>query len=285
MVKNKKYLLGQYEKSMPSTLTWKEKLEWCKKFGFDYIEMSIDETDAKLARLDWSKEEIIELKRTMEECDVYINSICLSGHRKYPLGSHDEKTRERALEIMQKAVNLASALGVRNIQLAGYDVYYEEGDETTRNFFVENLKKSVEMAAQKGVMLGFETMETEFMDTTAKAMKYVNEVNSPYLNVYPDMGNCTNAAMKYGTDVFEDYRSGKGHLIACHLKEMLPGKYREVPFGTGQTDFLQGIKVMKELGVNMYVGEFWYVGQDNWEEDCMFANKFLRSYLDQVYTD
>ena len=283
MVKNRKYLLGQYEKSMPSNLTWKEKFEYCKKFDFDYIEMSIDETDAKLARLEWGNEEIIELKRTMEECNVYINSICLSGHRKSPLGSHDEATRNRALDIMQKAIDLASKLGVRNIQLAGYDVYYEEGDETTRHYFLDNLKKSVCMAAQKGIMLGFETMETEFMDTTAKAMKYVKEVDSPYLNVYPDMGNCTNAALKYNTDVFDDYRSGKGHIIACHLKEMLPGKYREVPFGTGQTDFENGIKVMKELGVAMYVGEFWYVGQENWEKDCAFASKYLRTYLDKIY--
>ena len=38
----KKYLLGQYEKSMPSNLTWEEKLTLNKEFGFDYLEISID---------------------------------------------------------------------------------------------------------------------------------------------------------------------------------------------------------------------------------------------------
>ena len=46
------------------------------------------------------------------------------------------------------------------------------------------------MAAKAGVMMGFETMETEFMNTVEKAMVYVNRVNSPYLNVYPDLGKC-----------------------------------------------------------------------------------------------
>jgi len=41
------------------------------------------------------------------------------------------------------------------------------------------------MAAKEGVQLGFETMETPFMDTTAKAMHYVDIVNSPYLGVIP----------------------------------------------------------------------------------------------------
>ena len=48
---NREYRLGLYEKSMPSTLTWVEKLTIAKKSGFDYLEISIDESDAKLARI------------------------------------------------------------------------------------------------------------------------------------------------------------------------------------------------------------------------------------------
>ncbi len=34
-----------------STLTWIEKLTIAKKSGFDYLEISIDESDAKLAKI------------------------------------------------------------------------------------------------------------------------------------------------------------------------------------------------------------------------------------------
>lgn len=34
---------------MPNTLTWKEKLEAAKEAGYDFVGISIDETDAKLA--------------------------------------------------------------------------------------------------------------------------------------------------------------------------------------------------------------------------------------------
>ena len=78
---NKEYYLGLYEKSMPNTLSWEEKLKVVKEAGFDYLEMSIDETEEKLARLDQSVDEI---EKAIEKTGVPIKSICLSGHRKYP---------------------------------------------------------------------------------------------------------------------------------------------------------------------------------------------------------
>ena len=64
-------------------------------------------------------------------------------------------------------------------------------------------------------------------------MEHVKRVDSPYLGVYPDIGNITNAAKTYGTDVLADLECGHGHLVAMHLKETVPGVFREVPFGAG----------------------------------------------------
>lgn len=53
----KHYQLGLYEKAMPGTLSWREKLKTAKRAGFDFVEISIDESDEKLARLDMSTAE------------------------------------------------------------------------------------------------------------------------------------------------------------------------------------------------------------------------------------
>ncbi|HIT73321.1 L-ribulose-5-phosphate 4-epimerase [Tyzzerella sp. An114] len=275
------FTLGLYEKSMPSSLTWKEKLSAAKEAGFDYVEISIDETDEKLARLDMSKEERLELVKTMYEVGVPIRSMCLSGHRKYPLGSNDPETCKRGMEIMEKAIELAEDLGIRIIQLAGYDVYYEESSKETVERFEENLIKATKMAAKAGVVMGFETMETEFMNTVEKAMKYVNIVNSVYLQVYPDIGNITNAAKTYGTDVLDDLKTGAGHIAAMHLKETVPGKFREIPFGTGHVDFEAAIKTAWDLGVRKYVTEFWYVGSEDWKKDLKEAHDMMSSILNK----
>lgn len=276
----KAYTLGLYEKAMPKELNWKEKLETAKATGYDFVEISIDETDEKLARLDWSKEERRELVDLMYQIGVPVRTMCLSGHRKYPIGSNDPKICARGMEIMEKAIQLADDLGIRIIQLAGYDVYYEESTSETVQRFGENLKKCERMAARAGIVLGFETMETEFMNTVEKAMRYVNKIDSPYLGVYPDMGNITNAAKEYGTDVLEDIRTGTGHLDAVHLKETVPGVFREVRFGTGHVDFPSVIHETWKAGVRRYVTEFWYTGDPEWKKDLDFAVGMMRPLLD-----
>lgn len=277
------YSIGLYEKAMPASMTWREKLECAKECGYDFVEISIDEKDEKLARLDWTAAERVELAALMKEVGVPIRSMCLSGHRKYPLGASDPAVRARSMEIMEKAIQLADDLGIRIIQLAGYDVYYEESTPATKAAFAENLRKAVDMAAEKGVTLGFETMETDFMNTTWKSMFYVDMVNSPYLGVYPDSGNLTNAAATYGTSVLDDLESGRGHIVALHLKETVPGKFREIPFLTGHVDFPAVISKAWDLGVRRFVTEMWDVGNPTWKEDIQFANHTMRTLLDRQH--
>ncbi len=276
----KEYTLGLYEKAMPKELSWKEKLTAAREAGYDFVEISIDETDEKLERLYMSAAERLELVRLMDEVGIPIRTMCLSGHRKYSLGSSDPELCRRGMDIMEKAIGLAEDLGIRIIQLAGYDVYYEESTEETRRRFEENLKKAVMMAAKAGVVMGFETMETEFMNTVKKAMHYVELADSCYLNVYPDSGNITNAAVSYGTNVQEDLKSGAGHLVAIHLKETVPGKFREIPYGTGHVNFEAIVHTSWELGVRRYVTEFWYTGNPDWKKDLYAAREMMGTLLD-----
>ena len=277
----KDYTLGLYEKAMPEYLSWKEKLEAAKKAGFDFVEISIDETEERLSRLDMSQAERMEMLNLMGIVGIPIRTMCLSGHRKYPLGSHDIKMQQKSMEIMEKAIRLADDLGIRIIQLAGYDVYYEDSDEISRNNFIRNLKKAAEMAAEAGIIIGFETMETEFMNTVQKAMEYVLAVSSAYLEVYPDIGNITNAVSGKKEAVRQDLCYGKGHLVAMHLKETKPGVFREVEFGKGHVDFQTAIETGWELGIRKFVTEFWYTGNQNWEANLLRARQMMSDILDK----
>jgi L-ribulose-5-phosphate 3-epimerase len=235
----KEYLIGLYEKAMPHSLSWKEKLETAKSAGYDFVEISIDETEEKLERLAMSRAGRFMLLKEMYETRMPVMTMCLSGHRKYPLGSEDPSVRTRGLKIMEDAIELAGDLGIRIIQLAGYDVYYDESNDNIRGFFMDGLKMAVKMAAAKAVILAFETMETELLNTVEKAMGFVRKINSPYLLVYPDCGNITNAAKKYGRDELEDLRSGKGSIAACISRKRCrvnSGKYPTEP----------GMSILKE---------------------------------------
>ncbi|MCR4907358.1 MAG: L-ribulose-5-phosphate 3-epimerase [Lachnospiraceae bacterium] len=279
----KDYVIGLYEKALRDNLSWRDKLLCAKECGYDFLEISIDETDSKLSRLEWSGEERSLLIRDMRETGLPIRSMCLSGHRKYPFGSADAEVRRRSMEIMKKAVELSDDLGVRIIQLAGYDVYYEEHTEESERLFRENLEEAVQIAARHGILLGFETMETPFMNTTEKAMYYVNLINSPYLGVYPDSGNLTNAAVSDGGDVLKDLETGRGHIVALHLKETVPGKFREIPFFSGHVNFPAVTQKAFSMGIRRFVTEMWDVGAPSWKEDIKAAVSEMKRILAASY--
>ena len=277
-----KYVLGVYEKAMPNTLSFEKKLRYAKEIGYDYLEISIDETPEKLSRLDWDKKTRDELVSTMKKVGLPIRSLCLSGQRKYPMGSENEEIRKQSMEIIEKAIILADDLGVRIIQLAGYDVYYEKGNDTTRELFMQNLRKAVEIASKHGVILAFETMETSFMDTVKKAHEVVEKISSPFLQIYPDLGNIKNSSLIYNHDVIDDIKDGKNHIVAAHIKESIVGHYREIPFLTGHVNFKECLTQLWKQGVRRYVTELWYVGAEDFTLDLKFAVKTFRTMLDEI---
>lgn len=152
--------LGIYEKALPAGECWLERLKLAKALGFDFVEMSLDETDARLARLDWSPEQRLALVKAVAETGVRVPSMCLSAHRRFPLGSEDDAVRHQGLEIMRKAIQLAQDVGIRVIQLAGYDVYYQQANDETRRRFRDGLKQSVEMASRAQVTLRWRSWTT-----------------------------------------------------------------------------------------------------------------------------
>lgn len=276
------YYLGLYEKALPSQMSIEEKLKCAKRTGFDGLEISIDESDDKLARLDWTDETKSEWKTAIKNTGVPILTMCLSAHRRFPLGAHQEAIQKASVEILEKAIKLSEDLGIRIIQLAGYDVYYEKSDSNTRMRFLDNVRSCVEMAARRGILLGFETMETPFIDTVSKAMAYVKKIDSPYLGIYPDIGNLKNSSLVYGTDLLVDLSSGSGHILAAHLKETQPGVYRNLEFGNGHTEYVSCIRELYHMGVRIFTAERWYQESQNTEEVLLASSAFLRKRIEKA---
>ena len=46
--------VGIYEKALPKDLSWAQRFEAASHAGYDFLEMSVDETPERMARLDWT---------------------------------------------------------------------------------------------------------------------------------------------------------------------------------------------------------------------------------------
>jgi len=279
----KAYTIGLYEKAMPDNLSWFQKLTEAKNAGYDYVELSIDATEEKIKRIEMNDEERLNLIEDMHRAGIPIRSFCVSALTKYALGDENSILCERGMRILTGALKLAEDLGARIVMIPGYDVYYGVSTPKTQQRFIKNLKKATEEAAAMGVQIGIETMENLFINTVWKAMYYVNIIGSNYLGIYPDSGNIKNACLLQGCDERQDMMSGRGHVLALHLKESKPGIYREVAYGEGNVDFEKFISAAWDIGVRKYVTEFWYKGKQDWKNDLLSACLKMRNTINRKF--
>jgi L-ribulose-5-phosphate 3-epimerase len=236
--------VGIYEKALPVDLVWEERLRLAAQAGFDFVEISIDESDGRLERLDWSPSQRADLNRAIANTGVPIMTMCLSGHRKYPLGSASPQTRERALDILRRAIEFAADIGLSIVQVMGYGVFYEPAYAGTEARFVDGLEQGVRWAGASGVMLGLENCDLEFVDSIDKGLRIVQHLNSPWFHLYPDMGNLAAA----GYDPADQLRRAVGHLVAVHVKDTTPGVVRGVPFEQGLVPFGEVFQTLADIG-------------------------------------
>ena len=274
--------IGIYEKALPKQFTWAQRLDAARDAGFDFVEMSVDETDERLARLDMPREERLELVKTIMDSGLRIPSLCLSGHRRFPFGSRDPALREKARELMRKGVDLALDLGIRTIQLAGYDVYYEPNDKETEQRFLEGMDWAATLAAGRQVMLAMEIMDTEFMNSISKWKWWDAQIRSPWFTVYPDVGNLTG----WNNDVPKELEIGFADIAAIHLKETrrvrgdFPGQFRDMRFGEGEVAFDEVLGTLSRLGYRgAFVLEMWTEKADEPLEEIKQALAWIRERM------
>ena len=254
--------VGIYEKAFDAQITWEERLDRAANLGFDYLEISIDETDQRLSRLDWNRSQKKELLDAVWQSGVALRSMCLSGHRRFPFGSNDPQIRNRAADIMKKAIDFAGEMGIRVIQLAGYDVYYEQSSPESVRRFEEGMFWAAERASKAQVMLAMEIMDTPFMNSISKHLKYEKKIQSPWYRVYPDLGNLS--AWREN-DPEAELNVGINSIVAIHLKDTLPptenfpGQFKGVPFGKGCVDFPARFAQLEKLHyTGPYMIEMWH---------------------------
>ena len=161
---NRAYSLGLYEKAMPE-LSWPDKLRMAKDAGYDFVEISINATEQKIARVYSSKAKRKQLVDWMYELEMPIRTLNASALTKYALGNIDPAIRNRGLDIASHTIGLDADLGVRILMIPGYDVYFRPHSEETERLFEAAIRDLTQQAAVAGVQLAFETMENDFMNT------------------------------------------------------------------------------------------------------------------------
>ena len=276
--------LGIYEKALRSgplavsgsrvdAEAWRVFLDQVPRAGFSFLDLSIDESPEREARLDWDAGQCRTVRRAAEAAGTFIGGICLSLHRRIGPGSADPDVRRRAREVMARGLQVCHDLGVPVIQLAGYYCYYEDPNPDAERWYAQLLADAVPTAARLGVVMGIENVDGDDVTSLTKAMEFVDAVDSPYLQLYPDLGNIAEQGLDPGVEL----AAGEGHMVAMHAKDVRPGEPRRVEMGTGVVDWDRSFALLAAQGWRgRLMIEMWNDDAPDSLSRCASARTFIK---------
>ena len=266
---------GLYEKSVCTNWSWEDKFSLTKEAGYDYFEIAIDATPAKLDRLT-NRDEQRRIRRASEKKDMPLYTFAFTANRFFPLGSENSEIRSKGVELLKSAVDFASYIGAKTVQIAAYDEYEKPRNMLTEGYFMQSLEDCVNHAAIRGVIISLETMDSDFIDTTRKAMKYVRAIDSAFLAVGVDPGNIT--AM--GHDPVKDIPIGGKRIVEVEFKDVRPGQVRNVFFGEGIVDFDACFQMLHDIGYQGFLAAEMWANDDPANHPKIFkAYEFIKTKM------
>ncbi len=271
--------LGIYEKALVGTTDWDELFTQVRTAGFSFTDLSVDESDERLARLGWSSPRRRRVAQAAADTGVRIGGVCLSAHRRFGPGSADPAVRDQARSIYHQGIDLCVDLGAPVLQVAGYFAHGEPRNPQARSRYVEMLGEVLPHAAEAGVILGIENVDGHDIAAVQDVVAVLDELPSPWLQAYADIGNIA----EHGGDAATELASGLARIVALHLKDVRPGQPRRVPMGQGVTDFdgaFATLAAARWSGRMMI--EMWNDDAKDSLERCVAARHFIEDRLDRA---
>lgn len=157
-------------------------LEDARGLGFDAFEVTPVDPSRFPAR---------EVRRRAAELGMIVNANFALREETNPL-SADRATRERAVELSKRVIDLCLEAGVEIYCGANYCPWgHLPGRRTAEEWKrgVESYRRIAEHAEGTGLMLAVETLgrfESHFLNTAADAVRFVDEVGLPHCKVHLD---------------------------------------------------------------------------------------------------
>ncbi len=178
--------------SFPGDLSAAQCLRLAKEYGYQGFEPAFFEKGE--LSLEGFAPCCRELKRIADGEGVSLTSLASGLYWNYPLSEAGQKG-EQALSVLKTHIDAAAELGVRHILVVpgtvgsgfwgegqtGYDEAYARSQEL--------LLKAEPYARERNVVICVENVWNNFLLSPLEAARYIDELASPYIQAYLDIGN------------------------------------------------------------------------------------------------
>jgi len=221
-----------------------EKMRAVKAAGFDGAEMA--------SHLDQA-----EVLKARDATGLEIPSVCGEKHWGKPLSHPDASVRAEGLEALKQTLRDAKAYGAGSILLVPGVVNNEVSFEECWKRSIEQIRLALPLAQELGVKISIENVWNHFITTEAQAVKYLDEMGSPWVGWHFDCGNI----LRYGDPIEWIQALGK-RINRVHVKEYSRdramrtgdvGKGFNVALLEGANNWPGIVKALREVGYAGYL--------------------------------
>jgi L-ribulose-5-phosphate 3-epimerase len=223
---------------LASELTYAARFMSARDAGFDAIEMQT------IARED----EAAEVREAATRTGLRIHSVMNADHWRFPLSSGDRDVVNRSVAGMETSLRNAARWGADTVLLvpAVVDAATSYKDAWTRSQQVIR-ERLLPLARELKVIVAVEEVWNKFLLSPLEFARYVDELDSPWLKAYFDVGN----VVFYGYP--QDWIRALGNRIAkVHLKDFRldrpNGRFAWTNLGDGDIDWRDVRRAFDEVG-------------------------------------
>ncbi len=158
-----------------------------------------------------------------------------------------KSTRERArrFDFLARAVEMASALGIKIVSFWSGSPIDAESSEKIMKRLVSNCRKLADYGARHDVHLAFEPEPGMFIDTMSKFEELFDRVHHPHLGLTIDIGHLQCLGE---TPIAVQLRRWKDWLWNIHIEDMKRGVHDHLMFGEGEIDFPPVLRALSDIG-------------------------------------
>lgn len=239
-------LKGINQWCFPEGTTLEHIFDTCRKAGYDAVELNVYEPGGVGLTMDTTAAEAEAIGAMARKYGLQLRSLSTGLLGKYQLSSDDESVREMGRRAIKKQLDLASVLGMDTIlvipgrvnEQISYDVCYKRSQE-------ELFKILPDVEAHK-IHMGIENVWNKFLQSPLEMARYIDELNSPYVGAYYDVGNTLILGFP------EQWIRILGHRIKkVHVKDFKPnvGNYNGfVPLLAGEVPWNRVREALREIG-------------------------------------
>lgn len=217
---------------MPDSLSIEDKFKLAKDIGIDGFEVR-PTTDAT---------EIKALQAASEKTGVKVHSIMFGGWQPR-LSTADPVAAQQCANALKETIQSAKELGADGVLLVPAVVDAETRYIDAYKRSQERLKPIIPVAEKAGVRILIENVWNNFLLSPLEFARYIDELDSPYLQAYFDVGN----VVAFGWP--QDWIRTLGHRIKkVHLKDFKKGPREWVNILDGDVNWPEVRKALHEVG-------------------------------------